>query len=230
MLDSAEGGPGTDGRATRWDRHNSQRRREMIEAAMTAIEHEGLDVGVKQIAERAGVIRSVVYRHFKDRADLDEQIRRRIVERLMEELSPTLRPDGTVSESIRRAVDTYLGWIERHSRLHAFLGASYRKSATGSPVVSGTKTAIAKDVSRLFAAGLANLGLATEEADSVAFGLVGFIDAAVNRWLASRERTLTAAELSELISRSAWAILEANVRAMGGEISPDTLVGDLLGG
>lgn len=228
MLDAPS--PDADGRATRWESHKARRRAEVIEAAVVAIEADGLDIGVKQIAERVGVPRSVVYRHFKDRADLDEQIRQHVVELLMVRLAPTLRPGGTVSEAIRRAIGTYLDWIERHPRLHEFLGKGMSRSAGASPAVVGTKTAIAVDVSHLFAAVLRRHQVRTELASSIAFGLVGFVDATVNHWLADRDRTLTAAELAAFLSRSIWHVLDGNLRALGIELDPDAPVSELLNG
>ncbi|MGH3950341.1 MAG: TetR/AcrR family transcriptional regulator [Pseudonocardiaceae bacterium] len=230
MLEAAKQKPGTDGRSTRWDSHNTQRRIEVLDAAVAAIEEDGLRVGVKQIAARVGVPRPVVYRHFKDRADLDEQIRQRIVELLMAELAPTLRPDGTVQESIRRTVDTYLSWIERHPHLHAFLGAGAGQPSGGSRVVAGTKAAIAVEAGNVFAAILRNFGFQTELARSIAFGLVGFVDVTVNRWLADRDRTLTATELADFLARSIWFVLHGNLRALGIEITPDTPTRALLDG
>ena len=62
-----------DGRQARWERHNQQRRRQIIDAAIEVIEEAGPggELHVQQIATRAGVNRTVVYRYFEDRADLD---------------------------------------------------------------------------------------------------------------------------------------------------------------
>lgn len=231
MLEAEKDQPDVDGRSTRWDAHKAQRRVEVLDAAVAAIEQDGPDVGVKQIAERVGVPRPVVYRHFKDRADLDEQIRQRIIDSLMAELDPTLRPDGTPVQAIRRAVVAYLDWIEQHPRLHAFLGAAVRPGApsVGSRIVAGTKAAIASQAAELFAIALKMSGKDTNLAPSIASGIVGFVDASVNRWLADKRKTLTTAQLAEFLTCSIWAILDGNLKALGVEIDPDTPVGKLLG-
>ncbi|WP_026360079.1 TetR/AcrR family transcriptional regulator [Amycolatopsis nigrescens] len=230
MLDAAKDTTGADGRATRWDAHKAQRRLEVLDAAVAAIEQDGPGVGVKQIAERVGVPRPVVYRHFKDREDLDEQIRQRVVEMLMAELAPTLAPGGTTSQTIRRAVDTYLGWIERHPRLHHFLGAgSNRERGTASRVVSGTKTAIAIRLTELFADALRRFDRNTAFAEPLAFGLVGLVDATVNRWLADPDKTLTSAQLADFLSGSAWFLIEGNLAVVGVHVDPETPLSELLG-
>lgn len=224
--DGTELADGVDGRSTRWDAHNAQRRLEVLDAAIEAIEEESAKVGVKRIAERVGVPRPVVYRHFKDRADLDEQIKARIIESLMAELAPTLRPDGTVTEAIHLAVDTYLGWIDRHPRLHAFLGAP---TDGGSRVVAGTKTAIALQAGELFSAVLTRFGKDTGTAPSLAVGLVGFVDATVNRWLADKRHPFTRAELAEFLTISIWSLMDGHLRAQDVHIDPHRTVVDLLG-
>ena len=54
-----------DGRSTRWDPHRRRRRAAIIDAAVTAIEEYGPDALTAQIAEKAGVPRTHVYRHFE---------------------------------------------------------------------------------------------------------------------------------------------------------------------
>ena len=230
MLESAEHRPDADGRATRWDEHKARRRGEVLDAAVAAIEEHGPEVGVKQIAERAGLPRSVVYRHFTDRSDLDEQIRQRVVDLLMADLAPTLHPDGTPVGAIRHAVDAYLGWIERHPRLHAFLGAGSGRTRGMSRVVSGTKTAIAVEVGELFAVVQRKFGKQAELSTSLAFGLVGFVDATVNRWLADGQRGVTTTELADFLARSIWLVLDGNLRALGVELAPGTPISELVEG
>ncbi len=105
-----------DGRQARWERHNRERRRHVLEAAVVVLESEppGTEVHVQQIAERAGINRTVVYRHFTDRADLDRAVRAHILDGLAAELLPHITLDGTVREIIRRVVSTYVDWVVAH--------------------------------------------------------------------------------------------------------------------
>ncbi|MCG8915272.1 TetR/AcrR family transcriptional regulator [Actinokineospora sp. PR83] len=228
MPTANEPAPEVDGRSTRWDAHKAQRRLQVLDAALAVIEQHGPDIGVKQIADRVGVPRPVIYRHFQDRADLDEQIRAHVIGSLMAELAPTLRPDGTVTEAIRRAVDTYLGWIDRHPHLHAFLGAHTREATGGSRVVASTKTAIAVEAGKLFAAVLTRFGKDPDLAPSLAVGVVGFVDATVNRWLADKRRPLSSARLAEFLTVSIWSLMSGNLAALGVAIDPDQTVVELL--
>lgn len=231
MLDAVKDTAGTtDGRSTRWTEHKAQRQTQVLDAAVAAIEEHGSGVSVKRIAEHVGLPRTVVYRHFKDREDLDERIRARIVEMLMAELAPALRLDGSARHMIGRVVHTYLGWIERHPRLHQFLGEGVNRAhGTGSRVVSGTKTAIAVRVTELCQDALRGLELPGDLAEPLAFGLVGLVDSAVNRWLADTGSRVSGARLAEFLSTSIWSVIDGNLRAMGVVADPDRPVRELLG-
>ncbi|NLU69821.1 TetR/AcrR family transcriptional regulator [Streptomyces sp. HNM0574] len=223
---------GVDGRSTRWNAHKARRQAEILDAAMAAVEEHGPHVGVQRIAERIGLPRSVVYRHFKDRADLDELIRQRVMGSLMAELAPALEPDGTVISSIRRSVDAYLGWVTAHPRLHAFLGAGSGRPTGRSRAVADTKAAITVRTGDVFAGLLGAFGKDAGLAPSIASGLVGFVDATVNNWLSGKGRTGGAPdteELAEFLTCSIWAVLDGNLRRLGVELSPDHPVSDLPG-
>lgn len=224
MLNQAE----TDGRATRWTDHKLERKQRVLEAAVAAIAEQGSEVGVQQIAARADIPRSAVYRIFADRSDLDEQIRSRIIDRLMSELAPALTPQGTVEQAIARAVNTYLGWIVDAPRLHQFLrtGSATRRNV-GSRVVTGTRTAIAVQLSELLETLLRNLGKDATTAESIAFGLIGLVDASVNRWLSNPTPATTSDQLAEFLTTSIWQVLDGNLRRIGVAIDPTTPLGAL---
>ncbi|MEV0335683.1 TetR/AcrR family transcriptional regulator [Nocardia sp. NPDC050717] len=219
----------TDGRSQRWSGHKAERRDQILAAAISAIRQHGVDVGVKDIAERAGVPRSVVYRLFGDRDDLDEQVRDRIIAELMTRLSPVLNPEGTVGDAITRAVDTYIGWIVTNPHLHHFLAAgSTKRSPGGSQSVTGARTAIAVQVTRLFAAALARREQPVDVAESLAFALVGMVDNAVNRWLSRGMQPLTADELSDLLQRLILNAIAVTLAAADLDIRAETPVTELF--
>ena len=59
-----------DGRATRWERHNATRRQRLVQDAVRAIRAHGPGVGMDEIAAQAGTSKTVLYRHFGDKAGL----------------------------------------------------------------------------------------------------------------------------------------------------------------
>lgn len=215
-----------DGRDTRWEDHRAERRDRILSAAVDAIEHDGGSIGVAGIADKAEVPRSVVYRLFKDRGDLDEQIRSRIIDDLMADLAPTLDPKGSIESAIRTSVQAYVGWVAEHPNLHQFLGAgSPSRRESRSVVARGTRTAIALEVTRLLDAQLGLLlGNGTAPVgtpDNVAFGMIGLIDGAVNRWVAHPESRSTSAELVDFLTDALCAVVLSTAERLGTPLSAD---------
>ncbi|MFC4127938.1 TetR/AcrR family transcriptional regulator [Nocardia rhizosphaerae] len=220
----------TDGRSQRWNGHKAERRDRILNAAITAIREAGVDVGVKEIAERANVPRSVVYRLFGDRDDLDEQVRTRIISELMTRLTPVLEPEGTVGAAVTRAVDTYIGWIVTNPHLHQFLASgSTKKSVGGSRSVSNARTAVAVQTTQLLAAAMARADGADDIAEPLAFALVGMVDSAVNRWLSRGMRPVSAEALSHSLQRWILHTITVAMADIGVEVRAQTPVTELFG-
>ncbi|MEV6772127.1 TetR/AcrR family transcriptional regulator [Nocardia sp. NPDC051030] len=216
-----------DGRSTRWNGHKARRRADMLDAALAVIEENGTEISVRQIADRLHVPRPVVYRHFEGRADLDEQIRGHILETLLAELLPRLRPDGTVRDAVRGAVGTYVGWVERHPNLHRFLAAADPQGESSS-ALAGAKDRIGGQLANIFADTLARFGIDRNRARPMAFGMIGFVDGVVNSWRADPATTLTSEQVEGILAESVLALLEGNARSLDVPLTRDTVVSDLI--
>ena len=219
-----------DGRQARWERHNRERRLHILQAAVVVLESSepGTEFHVQQIAEQAGLNRTVVYRHFTDRADLDRAIRAHILDGLAADLLPHITLDGTVREIIHRVVSTYVDWVVAHPSLHRFAD----QEGAG-PMQHGIAR-IATVLGQLLEAAIDLLGvdLAADDRasiDPLAHGLVGAVVGAVRPWIAREEQTPSAAQLSELLSESVWFILDGHARRLGLEIDPDKPLAELVG-
>ncbi|WP_433206171.1 TetR/AcrR family transcriptional regulator [Nocardia sp. CA-107356] len=218
---------GADGRRTRWNGHKARRRADVIDAAITVIEEQGVEVSVQAIADRLQLPRPVVYRHFGGRADLDEQIRREILNSLLTTLMPTLQPDGTLRDAVRGAVGTYVGWVERHPNLHRFLGDG-APQGDSSQALTGARDRIGGRLADLFAISLARFGIDPNRARPMAFGTIGFVDGFVNNWRSDAATTLTSDQVEGILTESVLALFEGNARSLGVPLARDTIVGDLL--
>ncbi|MFE7598811.1 TetR/AcrR family transcriptional regulator [Streptomyces sp. NPDC057494] len=207
-----------DGRDTRWTGHRAERRDQVLTAALTVIGREGTAVSVAAIGAEAGMPRSVVYRIFRSREDLDEQIRARITDELMAALSPALDPKGTIRESIELGAATYVGWVALHPHLHRFLG-------TGSPAVTGTRTAIALRLALLldtYAERFLDDGPAPTGFNlNLAFGMVGLVDGVVNQWAACPEARSSLDDLTDFLSDALWGVLASATARVGVKLDPD---------
>ena len=81
-----------DGRSARWVRHREERRQSLVDAAIRAICRHGATVGMDEIAAEAGTSKTVIYRHFEDRAGLYRAVAQRVDQRVVGDVSPSTRP------------------------------------------------------------------------------------------------------------------------------------------
>lgn len=208
----------------RWAEHNSAQQRRIVEAAISLYDEGRLSASLQDIGERAGVTRSVVYRQFADRRDLESAVRRHILDGLWQVLEPTMRivPTQTPREVITRAAAAYVDWAEQHKRLHRLADMDTDEDG---PLQTALDQ-IAESVADLLVLWFTNVGAHLTEADRaaadpLAHGLVGAVFAAVRRWVHLGCEVPDAGHLVDLIVESGWAMLDARARAFGVLVDPD---------
>lgn len=228
--------PHVDGRRVRWEEHKRRRRQTIIDAAVAVIEEHppGTAIHVQQIAERAGLARPAVYRHFTDRADLDRAVQQQAIGQLLAELDPEVILQGTIEQVILRIVETYVTWASDHPALHRVAVREAAGAEGGNPLRAAVQQ-IADLVHQLFSAGAETLGLALDDDDRAAldpfiFGLVAQAVGTVRHWLARPERTPSAPELARRMADSVWFQIDGHVGARGGVIDPTMNLADVLVG
>ena len=84
-----------DRRDSRWDEHRRARREQLVEATLTAVEKHGAGVGMEEIAAEAGTSKTVVYRHFADRAELYVAVCNRVASQLLPKLRAAIEGGST---------------------------------------------------------------------------------------------------------------------------------------
>ncbi|MGX1773726.1 TetR/AcrR family transcriptional regulator [Nocardia brasiliensis] len=217
----------------RWGEHNAERRRVILEAAVAVIEdpESGPEIALQEIADRAGVKRSVIYRHFADRTDLDARTREFAVLGVADELISGLNLDGSMDEVIYRTIEKFVGWVSAHAKLHEWIEQGPGShDPSGQEVVTGTKAAIAERVGAMFRVAMALLEAEDDPAlDAMVFGVVAMIDGAVTRWVRTRPEGVAAAELARTLTTTIVFIVDGHARARGIEIDSHRPLNDLLG-
>jgi len=220
-----------DGRQARWTRHNEERREQIIAAAVEVIAEgePGAELHVQQIAARAGVNRTVVYRYFSDRADLDLAIQQAIVAQLWERLLPSIVLEGTVPQIIDRIIGTYVSWAVDHPALHHVVDHDY-----GSGALEKALDEIAAEVGQVISFAISAFGEAVEfdedDLEPLTHGIVGAVFGSVRRWLNRPQKTLTAERLQQVMSQSMWFVIEGHARSYGVVLDPDKPVAEMLAG
>ncbi len=226
-------GARVDGRQARWDRHNEQRRQQILDAAIAVVEaaEPGAEFHVQQIADEAGLNRTVVYRHFSDRADLDRAIQAEILVHVTALLVPQVSLDGTVNEIIHRIISTYVDWAVEHPALHRL--AEYDSTGGPGPLQNGIHQ-VAGVLVEILETAVTMLDVQLDDGekaaiDPLAYALVGAVFGAVRRWASREQREPSAAQLSDILSRSVWHLLDGHARRLGLDLDPDLPIEELFG-
>lgn len=216
-----------DGRQARWAQHNRARRQVILDAAVDVIgaSAPGEEVHVQQIADRAGLSRTVLYRHFADRADLDRAVQHDIVDRLRGELIPALSLEGTPTAIIRRVVAAYVGWAVDNPSLHRFVEREVG-GGEGRAVLDEAVEQIAEQIEGLIVVVVESLRLELDDTsrdglDPLVFGLVGTALNAVRRWLARPTLFPPHEEFVDLLSEAVWHAIAGLAGARGLTLDPD---------
>lgn len=225
---------GTDRRQSRWDRHHLTRREHILDAALEVLEDAapGAEVRVRHVAQAAGLSRTVVYRYFSDRAQLDIAVRARIIEQLRGELVPALSLDGTPIDIIRRIVTAYAGWVSAHPALHRFAEQEVPVRGSTSQMEAAIEQ-VARQIEDILGVGVQVLGAELDADDRAAldplvFGLVGFGITAVRRWVSRPVREPAAPQFVERLTEGLFLQIAGMAAARGVDLAPDVGVEQLL--
>jgi len=223
---------GGDGRRLRWLAHNQARRRVIIDAAVRVLERAepGEDVQVQLIAEEAGLARTVLYRHFHDRVDLDLAVQQRICKDLGKRLLPTLSFDGEPVVIIRRIVDEFVRWATEHPTLFWFI--ELELPGPGPHPLAESIEHVGAQIELLMNTVVSYFGIELSADDRAGldpwvFGLIGQVFSSVRRWSSRLEVAPQADHLVSMLAESIW--LQINGMALARNIEvPDVPLNELL--
>jgi AcrR family transcriptional regulator len=187
------------------------RHEQILDAARAAIEEHGPGALTGQIAERAGLARPNVYRHFSSKDDLDFAVARRAYQELRAEIRARLDLSGTPLDVIGAPVAAQVIWADSHRNLYRFLvSRGYHRSS------QQRTTARRNFAAELVAAGARYFPRFAEDPDAaemIVVGLIGLVDASVLRWLSSPVDTRE--QLIDRLTAHAWLIIDHHLRKFG---------------
>ncbi|ODR04254.1 TetR family transcriptional regulator [Mycolicibacillus koreensis] len=220
------------GYEARWQQHNAERRVQILRAAVEVIESSpvGADISVQSIARRAGVAKSVVYRQFSGKDELERRIRSHLVDDFVAVLENQLDiSTGSLREILTRSVLAVADWMADHQRLNDFArrGPTLDGARDGSDEL---KRRIAARGAAIIASVAEAIGVSSDAFESVPFVVVTMVDATLASWLSesppARTRDQMAAALADII----WFILDGTARSIGVVIDPDAEFATMVDG
>lgn len=181
---------------------------ELVDATIRAIRRHGAGVGMDEIAAEAGTSKTVIYRHFDDRAGLYRAVAARIDARVVREvgaaLTQALGPGGDLRELIASTVDAYLSLVESDSEVYRFVVRPplVTRPLTDDPVEE-TAGQVVDQLSGVLSKALEHTNRAPATARIWALALVGSVQAVADDWLRSPS-PLPRHEVVEALTELAW--------------------------
>jgi AcrR family transcriptional regulator len=178
----------TDGRTTRWAEHRESRKRELVEHALRAIRKHGAAVGMDEIAAQAGTSKTVIYRHFGDRAGLYSAVVANVHDFIHHGLEAALQLSDPSDLPVlaHDLADAYLSLVERDPQIYRFvLSPPTADAAARVDPYGGLLEIMGDHVSQAIAGHLLANGQDPGAATTWGNGLIGFIRAVADNWVAA---------------------------------------------
>jgi AcrR family transcriptional regulator len=203
-----------DGRHRRWNEHRAQRRAALVAAGIAAIDEHGPDASADQIAAIAGVSRTVLYRYFRDKDDLQQAISQQMVEVVVASLVVPLHAGGTANQIIKGTVTVVVDWLDQHPNLYEFLRSRGRLGG-----LEAVEVTMADQVAGVLQQFMMAFGLDVDVAEPGAHGIVGLVESTSAWWL--KHRPTPRADFIDYLSATVWYVIEGSLRTRGFTLDPD---------
>jgi AcrR family transcriptional regulator len=177
----------------------------MLAAAVAAIKRSGPAVTMDEIAAEAGVAKPILYRVFRDKAELYRSVGSDVAEQLLvpalvAELSRPREP----RQYVAAMVDTYLAVIDSEPQLYRFVvHPALDERPAGADLVGTYKDVIARHIAGVIRTALPAERRSSGVADTWARALVGMVHEAGDWWI--EHRSIARAELTEQLTALIWA-------------------------
>lgn len=222
-----------DGRQVRWQEHNQQRRQLIVDAAIAVLERQapGDEVQVQAVADQAGLSRTVIYRHFEDRADLDRAVQRTICDRIgLVLLTGLAVVEAKPDEIVANVITGFVHWTVEHPTLFWFADRDLADWGT-SPIAEAMEQ-IATGIEEIISVVVSALGVRLSQNDIEGlepwvFAMIGGVFAGVRRWLGRPERVPDVDAFIAMMAEVVW--IQINGMALSRGINlPDLPVSELL--
>lgn len=222
-MATEQGIPRTDTRTgyeVRWQPHNVKRQTMILRAAVELLE-SGADCSMQQVATRAGLAKSVVYRQFDGRDDLDRRVRAHLID----EFAATITTDldistGSIMDILHRTIHSVADWLADHPRLHEFARTGPTHDVPGIDAVTNLKLRVSRQARDLIAALGQEIGVDAGPFASVPFAVVTMVEGTLREWVRDPAPEKSREEIVADLALYSWYVLDGAARSVGLVIDP----------
>jgi AcrR family transcriptional regulator len=169
------------GAVGRTDRR-TERRTQLLDAAVEEIRRVGPSATMEQLAKAGGVTKPILYRHFGDREGLIQAIAERFSRDLLTSVTQPLTADSDARDLLHSTVDSYVAFIERDPNLYRFM-VRQPPERDGAAPMSSLVELIARQVAQVAGDRLRAAGRDSGAAVPWAYGIIGLVHQAGDWWV-----------------------------------------------
>ncbi|WP_341716308.1 TetR family transcriptional regulator [Micromonospora sp. FIMYZ51] len=180
-------------RAAGIPQERARRRQLIVEAAIRVVEEHGTIAGLGAVADRAGLPRPHVYRHFASKDDLDQAVARHAARLLSAWIRPSLSAPGAPPQVVHGVIDRVLSWAVEHPNLYRFRA----RLRTAQAVPELTEAAIAT---------LRAAGYQARLPAYVVASIVGLVDAGIIWWFDHQDE-VGRSRLTDWLAAQVWRVV-----------------------
>ncbi|MGH3956563.1 MAG: TetR/AcrR family transcriptional regulator [Mycobacterium sp.] len=213
------------GHEARWERHNSARQTRIVESAVALLDETppGTEIPVQSIARRAELAKSVVYRQFEGREDLDRRIRSYLMEDFDTTISSQLDvTKGSINDIATRTIRAVLDWMTDYPHRYEFMGSGTTDEDPAVDAVSTVKGRMEQRVRGVLIPITELLGIDYSPFESVTYAVVTMVEGTLSRWLREADPVRSRAEIVDDLANYVWYVLDGAGRSMGVSLDPQT--------
>lgn len=183
------------------DEGRTERRDELLDAAVIAIRRDGAGVSMDDIAHEAGITKPILYANFGDKAGLADALAKRFTGELIARFGEAWATSTDTRERVERGIDAWVGFIESDPHIYRFLsegsfGAGRRLEDRR--LVSDVGVVVARALGEW----LREQGADSGPAEPWAYGVLGMVHVTTEWWL--DRRTLSRKDLVEYLTSLLW--------------------------
>src|SRR6202012_3375414 len=202
----------TDGRKRRWHQHKGDRRNELVDGTIDAIRHHGRFLSMDEIAAEIGVSKTVLYRYFVDKNDLNTAVMMRFPQ-------PPLIPNmaGALPSNLdglaltREVIRVYVETVANEPEPYRFVMAN--SSASKSKVIADSERIIARMLAVLMRRRMLQAGMHTGGVEPWAYLIVGGVQLATHASMS--DPRMSSDDLIDYLTMLSWNALCGIVEAGG---------------
>lgn len=196
-----------------------------MESAVALLDESapGTEIPVQSIAKRAGLAKSVVYRQFEGREDLDRRIRSYLLEDFDTTISSQLDINsGSIIDIATRTIRAVLDWMTDYPHRYEFMRSGATDDDPAVDAISTVKVRMEQRVRGVLIPITEMLGIDYSPFESVTYAVVTMVEGSLSRWLREAEPVRTRTEIVEDLANYVWYVLDGAGGSVGVSLDPTT--------